>query len=116
MFCKSSSPTSLLQTLLLSLKYANLFWLAHFPGYIARSGFITTKPKDIQEYASRLGLENLTPLVIYAPEKIVTPFAVVKAHPNLAAHVQNIGLPRCLMDSYLTSSTLRYTRDPQYSG
>ena len=39
---------------------------------------------------------------IYAPEKIVTPFAVVKAHPNLAAHVQNIGLPRCLMDSYLT--------------
>ena len=120
MSCKSSSPTSLLQTLLLSLKYANLFWLAHFPGYIARSAFITTKPKDIQEYATRLSLESLTPLIIYTLEKIVTPFAVVKTHPNLAAHVQNIGLRRCLRDSYLTSyltlSTLRYTCDPQYPG
>lgn len=69
MSCKSSSPTSLLQTLLLSLKYANLFWLAHFPGYIARSVFITTKPKDIQEYATRLSLEILTPFITYAPEK-----------------------------------------------
>jgi hypothetical protein len=30
----------------------------------------------------------------YLPEKIVTPFAVVTAHPHLAAHVQAIG--RCL--------------------
>jgi len=69
MSCKSPFPTSLRQTLLLSPKYANLFWLAHFPGYIARSVFITTKPKDIQEYATRLSPENLTPLVIDAPEK-----------------------------------------------
>ena len=29
-------------------------------------------------------------------QKVVTPFAVVKAHPDLAAHVQNIGWLRCL--------------------
>jgi hypothetical protein len=82
MSCKSSSPTSLLQTLLLSLKYANLFWLAHFPGYIARSVFITTKPKDIQEYATRLSLENLTPLVIYAPEKDSDPLCRCQGTPK----------------------------------
>jgi hypothetical protein len=51
-------------------------------------------------------------------KKIATPFAVVKAHPNLAAHVQNIGWLRYLRDSYLTvylTSTPRYTRDPQCS-
>jgi hypothetical protein len=82
MSCKSSSPTSLLQTLLLSLKYASLFWLAHFPGYIARSVFITTKPKDIQEYATRLRLENLTPLVINAPEKDSDPLCRRQGTPK----------------------------------
>ena len=82
MSCKSSSPTSLLQTLLLSLKYANLFWLAHFPGYIARSAFITTKPKDIQEYATRLSLENLTPLVIHTPEKDSDPLCRRQGTPK----------------------------------
>jgi hypothetical protein len=82
MSCKSSSPTSLLQTLLLSLKYANLFWLAHFPGYIARSVFITTKPKDIREYATRLSLENLTPLVIYTPEKDSDPLCRRQSTPK----------------------------------
>ena len=48
--------------------------------------------------------------------KIVTPFAVVKAHPNLAAHVQNIGSDS-LLDGLVPdfSSTPRYTRDPQGS-
>jgi hypothetical protein len=82
MSCKSSSPTSLLQTLLLSLKYANLFWLAHFLGYIARSAFITTKPKDIQEYATRLSLENLTPLIIYTLEKDSDPFCRCEDTPE----------------------------------
>ncbi len=61
MSCKSYSLSSLLQTLLPSLKFVNLFWLAHFPGYIARSVFITIKPKDIQEYATRPSLEIQTP-------------------------------------------------------
>jgi hypothetical protein len=82
MSCKSSSPTSLLQTLLLSPKYANLFWLAHFPGYIARSAFITTKPKDIQEYATRLSLETLTCFVIYPPEKDSDPLRRCQGAPK----------------------------------
>jgi hypothetical protein len=82
MSCKSSSPTSLLQTLLLSLKYASLFWLGYFPGYIARSAFITTKPKDIQEYATRLSLENLTPFVIHAPEKDSDPLCRCQDTPK----------------------------------
>jgi hypothetical protein len=82
MSCKSSSPTSPLQTLLLSLKYANLFWLAHFPGYITRSVFTTTKPKDIQEYATRLSLENLTSLVTYTPEKDSDPLCRCQGTPK----------------------------------
>lgn len=67
MSCKSSSPTSLLQTSLLSLKFAGPSWLAHSPGCIARSDFITIKLRGIQEYA-RLSHENSL-LVIYATPK-----------------------------------------------
>lgn len=82
MSCKSSSPTSPLQIFLLSLKYANRFWLAHFPNYIARSVFITIKQKDIPGYATRLRLENLTLLVIYTPEKDSDPLCRCQGTPK----------------------------------
>lgn len=66
MSCRLSSLISLIQTLLLSLKFATLSWPALFPGCTAHSVFITIKQRGIQEYATRLSLENPTPLVIYA--------------------------------------------------
>ncbi|KAF8494676.1 hypothetical protein F5888DRAFT_639799 [Russula emetica] len=51
-------------------------------------------------------------------QKIVTPLSLSRHWHTQTwpAHVQNIGRPRCLRDSYPTSSTPRYTRDLQYSG
>jgi hypothetical protein len=94
--CKSYFPISPLLTLLPSLKLANPSWQARFQDYIARSVSTTIKRRGIQKYATPSRPRVSTPVCCDSclPEKIVTPFAVVTAHPHLAAHVQAIG--RCL--------------------
>jgi len=59
--CKSSSPTSLLTTLLPSLKLTSPFSPARFPDYIARSASTTIKRRGIQGYATHLSLEHMPP-------------------------------------------------------
>jgi hypothetical protein len=116
--CKSSSPTSLLQTLPLFLKFAGPSWLAHFPGCTARSDFITIKLRGIREYATRLSLET-PPLVIYVSPKGSDALFRCQGTPRLGRARPEHRLALLLtvkVFSNLTLHTPRYTRDSKYSG